>query len=64
MNISAFDEIKKLEKQKKSLEKLLELENDMKEKEQEYIKAKDKYEISIKKIYGDKSSDNKEASHE
>lgn len=64
MNISAFDEIKKLEKQKKSLEKLLELENDMKEKEQEYIKAKDKYEISIKKIYGDKNSDNKEASHE
>jgi len=51
--ISAADEIKKIEKQKKDLEKLLELENDMKEKEKDYLKAKEKYETQVSKLYKD-----------
>lgn len=51
--ISAAEEIKKIEKQKKDLEKLLELENDMKEKEKDYLKAKEKYETQVSKLYKD-----------
>lgn len=55
--ISAADEIKKIEKQKKDLEKLLELENDMKEKEKDYLKSKEKYEIQVSKLYKDNGNE-------
>jgi hypothetical protein len=58
--ISAAEEIKRIEKQKKSLEKLIELENEMNEKEKEYLKVKEKYETLMKKIYQATDTNNEE----
>lgn len=66
--ISAAEEIKKLERQKKGLEKLVELENDMNEKEKEFLKSKEKYETQLNKHYetfnSNENANLKEVNHE